>query len=318
MNQHVMCLHAPGAVSQLSVLIIPAVSMIIVTVTTTPKYWIISAGYYTCTARQITPEPTVAPVSCSESMCNNTLVRSICYQSTLDEMNTCRCCLNHYFGSDGMMNIFQGVPEFLGGLTSTQHRTEGTTTKTKLKAALGKIFTEFLVQLCCISIEAIKNEINVVSNSEVYKKYIDIIVELTDAIILLMITRHKFCSIHAGQVQQSGDILQYVLLPTLLGTATKTADIIKTTARSFWRTWLPSNVGIVLLTYNGISRVVNAVKDLECMSLCEVADIIQELKACLDKIDTFKKTSKAFNINTDYLAWLSSQERLSMELSIGQ
>ena len=109
-----------------------------------------------------------------------------------------------------------------------------------------------------------------------------------------------------------------MLLPTLLGTATKTADIIKTTARSFWRTWLPSNVGIVLLTYNVISRVVNAVKDLECMSLCEVADIIQELKACLDKIDTFKKTSKAFNINTDYLAWLSSQERLSMELSIGQ
>ena len=275
-------------------------------------------------ARQITPEPTVVPcieVSCSESTCNDTLVRSIRYQSALDEMNTCRCCLNRYFGSDGMMNNVQGVPDFLGVLTSTQHRTEETTTKIKLKAALGKMFTEFLVQLCYISIEAIENERNVVhSNSEVYKQYTNTIIELTDAIKLLMIIRHKFCTIHAGQVQQSGDILQYVLLPILLGTATKTVDIIKTLLRSFWRTWLPSNVGIALLTYNGISQVVNvnAVKNLECMPLCEVADIIQELKACLDKIDTLKKTSKAFNINTDYIASLCSHERASMELSIGQ
>lgn len=273
------------------------------------------------TAQPSTLEPTVAPcieLSCSESTCNDTLARSICYQSTPDDTNTCKCCLNRYFGSDGISNV-QEVPNFLGVLTSTQQRTERTLmTKIKSKAGLGKLFTEFLVQLCNISIEAIKHERNVVSNTEVYKQYTEIIVELADAIILLMIIRHKFCSVHAGQEQQSDDILQYVLLPILLDTATKTADVIKTTLQSLWRTWLPSNVGIMLLTYAGISQVVNGVNDVDCKSFCEVVDIIEQLKTCLDKIDTLKNMSKAFNINTDCIAWLCSQERRSLELSIGQ
>ena len=154
-----------------------------------------------------------------------------------------------------------------------------------------------------------------VNDSAVNKKYMDTIIELVDAIIILTLIRHKFCSIGAGQERQSDEMLQYVLLPILLGTAKKAADITKTTLQSFWRNLLPSDVGILLSTCSGMAQVVNGAKDIDSKTLGEVTAIIQQLKDCLDKINVFKNFNK---ISLGCIASMCSQERLSMELSIGQ
>ena len=267
-------------------------------------------------AARLTSEATITPcieVTCPEPTCNDTLVRSICYQSILDDTNTCNNCHHCYSGSD-MSNI-QAIPNLLGTFANTQQRTERTTAKIEVKTSLGRIFTEHLMNLCNISIKAINDKRSAVNDSAVNKQYMDIIIELVDAIIILTLIKHKFCSIGAGQERQSDEMLQYVLLPILLGTAKKAADITKTTLQLFWQNLLPSDVGILLSTCSGMAQVVNGAKDIDSKTLGEVTDIIQQLKDCLDKINVFKNFN---NISLGCIASMCSQERLSMELSIGQ
>ena len=269
-------------------------------------------------AARLTSEATVTPcieVTCPETASNDTLVRSICYQSILDDTNTCINCHHCYSGSD-MSNI-QAIPD-IGTFANTQQRTERTTAKIEVKTSLGRIFTEHLMNLCNISIKAINDERSAVNDSAVNKQYMDTIIELVDAIIILTLIRHKFCSIGAGQECQSDEMLQYVLLPILLGTAKKATDITKTTLQSFWRNLLPSDVGILLSTCSGMAQVVNGAKDIDSKTLGEVTEIIRQLNVCLDKINMFKNFSKANNISFGCIASMCSQERLSMELSIGQ
>ena len=268
-------------------------------------------------AARLTSEATITPcieMTCPETACNDTLLRSICYQSILDDTNTCNNCHHCYSGSADMSNI-QTIPDLLGTFANTQQRTERTTAKIEVKTSLGRIFTEHLMNLCNISIKAIYDERSAVNDSAVNKQYMDTVIELVDAIIILTLIKHKFCSIGAGQERQSDEMLQYVLLPILLGTAKKAADITKTTLQSFWRNLLPSDVGILLSTCSGMAQVVNGAKDIDSKTLREVTDIIQQLKDCLDKINVFKNFN---NISLRCIASMCSEERLSMELSIGQ
>lgn len=153
------------------------------------------------------------------------------------------------------------------------------------KTTVGKTFTEFLLYLCNFFLKAINNEsVQLVDSSEAHKEYI--ISELKGSSMILNKIKDNFDTDRHDQ-EQKKDFLRYVLLPILLTTANKIADIIRniSQAHSFWKRWSSNTMSTLFSLYDGISRVANGIKDIDCKSFPELIDNIHHLRACLYNVD---------------------------------
>ena len=160
--------------------------------------------------------------------------------------------------------------------------------KISQKTTVGKTFTEFLIYLCDFFLKAINNEsVQLVDSSEAHKQYI--ISELEGSNMILSKIKDNFdstCTDRHDQ-EQKNDFLRYVLLPILLTTANKIADIIRNVsqAHAFWKRWSSNSMSALFSLYDGISRVANGIKDIDCKSFPELIDNIDQLRACLYNVD---------------------------------
>lgn len=237
-------------------------------------------------------------LTCSESVGGDINALSSSYESIGGDINTRSWNFSSYFESDGNNNNIEEVLDYIHEVLKSAQQTtpEPVTNKIKLKTDVGKTFTVFLIYFCNVFIKAVDKEgVNLVRNSESHGQYIMIITEVNDSIKILMDIKDKFCSVQTDQ-EQKDDLLQYVLLPILLGRANKTTEIIRNICSQIFQ---ENRSDTLLSICDGIAQVVNGIKDMDCRPICELISGIQQLRARMDNIDT--------SIAGEALAWTSIQ-----------
>ena len=152
----------------------------------------------------------------------------------------------------------------------------------KLKAVVGKTFTDFLLYLCDIFLKAIKDK-NLRLTSDPQNTEVD----LNDTVMILMSIREKFHNTYRDQ-EEKEDSLRYAL-PILIFRANKLAGIIRNIWQPFWKRWSTNRISSLLPIYHGIVQVVKGITDIDCRPFCELIGDITQLKACLISIDTIVK-----------------------------
>ena len=154
------------------------------------------------------------------------------------------------------------------------------------KSVVGKTFTKILIYVCKLFSKAIEDEtIRLVDSSR--KK--DVLDKLDDTQLTLTSIEDKFDPEYpASQQEQKHEFIHYIPLSILLCRANKIAKILKSIWQSFWRRWSPSKMAMLLSLYDGITEVVWGINsiDHDCRSFCELITGIQQLRLCLESVDT--------------------------------
>lgn len=162
------------------------------------------------------------------------------------------------------------------GIIDQQTTLEPIATKIKENAIVGKTFSEFLIYLCNLFLEVVNDKIG---NSHKQR------MELSDAVIILTCIKDKCCRVYLDQ-DQDQDV--YAALSVLLVRANKIAETIKNLCLPYWNMCAPNKMSILSI-FSGIAQVVNGIKDIDCRPFCELIGDIQQLRACVDKIETIFK-----------------------------
>ena len=154
------------------------------------------------------------------------------------------------------------------------------------KSIVGKTFTDILIYVCDLFIKAIEDEtIRLVDSSRKQK----VLKKLNYNYEVLMTIKDKFDPEYpALHQEQKHEFIQYVPLAILLRRANKIAKVIKSIWQPFLRRWSPSKMEILLSLYDRITTVVWGINsiDHDCRSFCELITDIQQLRLCLESVDT--------------------------------
>ena len=158
--------------------------------------------------------------------------------------------------------------------------------KIQEKSIVGKTFTNILIYVCKLFCKAIEDEtIRLVGRSR--KQYV--LKELRATLVILTNIKDKFDSEYpASQQEQKHEFIQYIPLSILLDRANKIAEIVKSIWQPFWRRWSPSKMAMLLSLHEGVTKVVQGINDIDhdCSSFCELIGDVQQLRQCLDNVDS--------------------------------
>ena len=157
--------------------------------------------------------------------------------------------------------------------------------KIQEKSIVGKTFTNILIYVCRLFCKAIEDEtIRFVGSSR--KQYI--LKELRATLVILTNIKDKFDPEYpASHQEQKHEFIQYIPLSILLDRANKIAEIVKGIWQPFWRRWSPSKMAMLLSLYEGVTKVVQGINNIDhdCSSFCELIGDIQQLRQCLESVD---------------------------------
>lgn len=231
-------------------------------------------------------------------------IRSCSYGSVSGDIDTRSRNFTTDFQSDMHNNNISEVLDYIyRRIHSVEQQTitEEQVRTTKLKTYIGKAFTEFLVHLCILLLKAIDDEtVNLVKSSTENKQYI--IRELAASTTILMTIMEKFCK------EQNNDFIQYALLPIVLTRANRIAMIIRNISQPFWKRLSSHNMNALLSMYDKITQVVKWIEDIDHRPFCKLLGDIQQLKACLDNVDTISQ--RMFNSQLTLCISLGADETI--------
>ena len=164
---------------------------------------------------------------------------------------------------------------------------EPLTSKKQEKSIVGKTFTNILIYVCKLFCKAIDDEtIRLVGSS--HKQYVLKELRLRGTLVILTNIKDKFDPEYpASHQEQKHEFIQYIPLSILLDRANKIAEIVKGIWQPFWRRWSPSKMAMLLSLYEGITKVVQGINNIDhdYSSFCELIGDIQQLRQCLESVD---------------------------------
>ena len=139
--------------------------------------------------------------------------------------------------------------------------------------------------MCKLFCKAIEDEtIHLVGSS--HKQYV--LKELRGTLVILTNIKDKFDPEYPASHQvQKHEFIQYIPLSILLDRANKIAEIVKSIWQPFWRRWSLSKMAMLLSLYEGVTKVVQGINNIDhdCSSFCELIGDIQQLRQCLESVD---------------------------------